>query len=61
MENVCIVYDHTEYFTAICYNLSPLCIVCGHWVYFSQFGMFGPRKIWQPWFQELRPKLIEKN
>jgi hypothetical protein len=25
-------------------------IVCGQLVYFSQFGMFGPRKIWQPWF-----------
>jgi hypothetical protein len=23
--------------------------VCGHLVYFSHFGMFGPRKIWQPW------------
>jgi hypothetical protein len=22
------------------------CIVCGHMVYFSQIGMFGPRKIW---------------
>jgi hypothetical protein len=26
-----------------------LYIVCGHLVYFSRFGMFGPRKIWQPW------------
>jgi hypothetical protein len=23
-------------------------IVCGRWLYFSRFGMFGPRKIWQP-------------
>jgi hypothetical protein len=23
-------------------------IVCGHLVYFLHFGMFGPRKIWQP-------------
>jgi hypothetical protein len=30
-------------------NLWPLHIVCGHLLYFSQFGMLGPRKIWQPW------------
>jgi hypothetical protein len=23
--------------------------VCGHLVYFSHFGMFGPTQIWQPW------------
>jgi deoxyribodipyrimidine photolyase len=23
--------------------------VCDHLVYFLRFGMFGPRKIWQPW------------
>jgi hypothetical protein len=23
-------------------------IVCGNLAYFSRFGMFGPRKIWQP-------------
>jgi hypothetical protein len=34
---------------AIWYNLWPFEIVCGHLYYFSQFGMFGPRKIWQPW------------
>jgi hypothetical protein len=48
MHNVCIYYDHLEYFTAIGYNLWPLGINCGHLVYFSHFGMFGPRKIWQP-------------
>jgi hypothetical protein len=37
-----------EYFTAIWYNLRPFGIVCGDLVYFSNFGMFGPRKIWQP-------------
>jgi hypothetical protein len=37
---------------AICYNLWPFGIVCGHLLYFSQFGMFGPRKIWQPWWQK---------
>jgi hypothetical protein len=39
-------------FVAIWYNLWPFGIifgiVCGHLVYFSQFGMFGRRKIWQP-------------
>jgi hypothetical protein len=23
-------------------------IICGHWVYFSRFGMFGPRKSGNP-------------
>jgi hypothetical protein len=41
MENVIIIYDHLEY-------LRQFGIVCGHLVYFSYFGMFGPRKIWQP-------------
>jgi hypothetical protein len=50
MENVVIIYDHLEYFTAIWYNLWPFGIVIGHLLYFSRFGMFGPRKIWQPWF-----------
>jgi hypothetical protein len=50
MVNVGIFYDHLEYFMAIWHNLWPLGIVCGHLWYFSQFGMFGSRKIWQPWF-----------
>jgi hypothetical protein len=41
-------YDHLEYFTAIWYILWQFVIVCGNLVYFSRFGMFGPRKIWQP-------------
>jgi hypothetical protein len=45
IENVGIFYDHLEYFTAIWYNLWPFGVVCGHLVYFSQFGMFVPRKI----------------
>jgi hypothetical protein len=49
MVNVGIFYDHLEYITAIWYNVWPFGIVCGHLVYFSRFGMFGPRKIWQPW------------
>jgi hypothetical protein len=32
------------------YNLWPFGIVCGDLLYFSQFGMFGPREIWQPCF-----------
>jgi hypothetical protein len=30
-------------------NLWPFDKVCGHLVYLSRFGMFVPRKIWQPW------------
>jgi hypothetical protein len=48
MENVGIFYDHLKYFMAIWYHLWPFGIVCGYLVYFSHFGMFGPRKIWQP-------------
>jgi hypothetical protein len=48
MENVVIFYDHLEYFLVIWYNLWLFGIVCGHLVHFSHFGMFGPRKIWQP-------------
>jgi hypothetical protein len=48
MENVSSFYDHLEYFTAIWNNLLPFGIVCGHLVYFSRFGMFERRKIWQP-------------
>jgi hypothetical protein len=48
MENDVIFYDHLEYFTAIWYNVWQFGIVCSHLVYFSRFGMFGPRKIWQP-------------
>jgi hypothetical protein len=33
---------------AIWYNSWPFGIVCGLLLYFSQFGMLGPRKIWQP-------------
>jgi hypothetical protein len=51
-KNVRILYDHLEYFTAIRYNLLPFGIVYGHLVYFSRFGMFGARKIWQPWIGE---------
>jgi hypothetical protein len=39
---------------AIWYNLWPFGIVCGHLLHFSQFGMFGPRKIWQTCCQQER-------
>jgi hypothetical protein len=48
MKNVCIFYDHLEYNTGIWYNLWPFGTVCGHLVYFSHFGMFGPRKSGNP-------------
>jgi hypothetical protein len=34
MENVVILCDHLEYFTAIWYNLRPIGIVCGNLVDF---------------------------
>jgi hypothetical protein len=49
MENVGIFYDRLEFGMAIWYNLWPFGLVCGHLVYFSYFGMFRPRRIWQPW------------
>jgi hypothetical protein len=33
-------------------------IFCGYLVYIFQFGMFGPRNIWQPWWQG---KLTREN
>jgi hypothetical protein len=36
---------------AIWYKLWQFGIVFGHLVYFSHFGMFGPRTIWQPCVQ----------
>jgi hypothetical protein len=35
------------------YNIGLFGIVCGHLVYFFRFGMYGPRKIWQPWSVQL--------
>jgi hypothetical protein len=51
IENVVIFNYLWEFFTAIWYYLQPFGIVCGHLVYIFRFGMFGPRKIWQPWWQ----------
>jgi hypothetical protein len=53
METVGIFYEHLEYFSAIWYIFLQFGIACGRLVYFSRFGMFGPRKIWQPWFRRL--------
>jgi hypothetical protein len=44
-----VFYDYLEYFTSIWYYLWPFGMIFGHLVLFSQIGMFGPRKIWQPW------------
>jgi hypothetical protein len=48
-ENVGIFHGHWVQLLTIWYNIWPFGIVCGHFVYFCCFGMFGPRKIWQPW------------
>jgi hypothetical protein len=53
------------YFMTIWSSKRPFLIFCGHlvklvviWLNFSRFGMFGPRKIWQPWsdLKALAPK-----
>jgi hypothetical protein len=56
IENVVIFHYLLEHFTTIWYNLQPFGVVCGHLVYFFHFGMFGPRKIWQPWSSQLAEK-----
>jgi hypothetical protein len=48
MKNVVIFYDHLGYFMVIWHNVLQFGVVSGHLVYFSHFGMSGPRKIWQP-------------
>jgi hypothetical protein len=58
MVNLGVFYDHLEYFMAIWYTLWPFGIVCGHLLYFSRFGMFGPRKVWQPWL-DIQPCSLE--
>jgi hypothetical protein len=56
MDNVVIFYDRLEHFMAIWHNLWRFGIVCGHLVYFSHFGMFVRRKIWQPWLTPGAPR-----
>jgi hypothetical protein len=48
MVTVGIFYVHLEYFMTIWFTLWPFGTVCGRLLYFYQFAMFGPRKIWQP-------------
>jgi hypothetical protein len=45
---------------AIWYSLRLFGIVCGHLAYFSRFGVFGPRKVWQPRFT-LVPELESRK
>jgi hypothetical protein len=45
LENVCILYDHMEYFTAM---LWPFGLFYGHLLYFSSFGMFYQEKSGNP-------------
>jgi hypothetical protein len=54
MGNVGILYDRLEYFNAIWYIFS---IWFSLWSFgtFSRFGMFEPRKIWQPWTRLVNP------
>jgi hypothetical protein len=61
MKNVANFYGHLEYFSVIWYNLWPFGVVCGPLVNFSRFGMFGPRKIWQPWSSSSSPEEEEKK
>jgi hypothetical protein len=49
MENVGTIYD-TIFYSYLLYVLGPFGIICDNLVYFSQLGIFGPRKIWQPWY-----------
>jgi hypothetical protein len=47
MENGGIFNEQLEYFWAIWYILLPFGTVCWTLVYFSRFGIFERRKIWQ--------------
>jgi hypothetical protein len=60
MENVVIFHDHLEYFTAIWYNLWPFGQFVVLWYIFA-LGMFGPGKIWQPWIQRQRCKILQRT
>jgi hypothetical protein len=43
------IYGHLVNLMYICVHLANLMYICGHLVHFFRFGMFVPRKIWQPW------------
>jgi hypothetical protein len=46
----------------IWHNVWHFGIVFGYWIYFSPFGMFGPRKVWQSWrLGEKKPSSAETN
>jgi hypothetical protein len=59
MENVVIFYDHLEYFTAL-WKIYGLLIHIVLWSFgiFLRFGIFGPRKIWQPCFRQFEDDLF---
>jgi hypothetical protein len=48
MEDIGIFYEHLVHFTIFCYVLWTLGKNRGNLAYFSRFGIFVPRKIWQP-------------
>jgi hypothetical protein len=52
MKNVCLFYDHLNNLRpfGIIYGCLVKCVVI--WYIFPHFGIFGPRKIWQPWSGE---------
>jgi hypothetical protein len=45
METVAMLYGHLENFTTIWYIWYKFLAIL---YIFSRFGMFGPRKMWQP-------------
>jgi hypothetical protein len=45
-------------FMTICNILWPFGIFCGRLVYFSRFGMFEARNIWQPWTLQVQVRVI---
>jgi hypothetical protein len=53
MADVDIFYDYSHYFTAIWYILLSFGIFYGYLVYFSPFWYAVPRKIWQPWPEDV--------
>jgi hypothetical protein len=55
----CYFYDRLVYFTAICYNLCPFGIVCGHLVYFPILVCLNQEKSGNPGdnnIDQLHPK-----
>jgi hypothetical protein len=48
MENVGVFYDRLEYSVAICYNLWPYGIDCGHLIFFTVLVCFDQEKSGNP-------------